>query len=235
MFTVALIGPDGAGKTTIGQELEHLLPLPVKYVYMGVNLDASNHMLPTTRLLHYLKRRCGAKPDNAGPRDHNARQEKPKRLWKRPLLAAKSWLSLANKIAEEWFRQAVAWQYKLRRYIVIFDRHYFADYYAYDVEQTGRARSRSRAVHGWLLAHVYPRPDLVIYLDAPAEVLLARKGEGTLELLERRRQDYFAMCNILENVAVVDASQPRMDVTLEVRRQICSFYERLKPAGNKRP
>jgi ABC-type branched-subunit amino acid transport system ATPase component len=51
MFTVALIGPDGAGKTTIGRRIEHTLPLPVKYVYMGVNLDSSNHMLPTTRLL----------------------------------------------------------------------------------------------------------------------------------------------------------------------------------------
>ena len=63
MFTVALIGPDGAGKTTIGKRIEHTLPLPVKYVYMGVNLDSSNHMLPTTRLIKALKRMRGAAPD----------------------------------------------------------------------------------------------------------------------------------------------------------------------------
>jgi cytidylate kinase len=56
MFTVALIGPDGAGKTTISRRLEHELPLPVKYVYMGINTVASNHMLPTTRLACAMKR-----------------------------------------------------------------------------------------------------------------------------------------------------------------------------------
>ena len=72
MFSVALIGPDGAGKTTIGRRIEHTLPLPVKYVYMGVNPDSSNYMLPTTRLKHALKRLMGAKPDTQGPRDPNA-------------------------------------------------------------------------------------------------------------------------------------------------------------------
>src|SRR5437667_23836 len=50
-FTVALIGPDGAGKTTIGRRLEKSLPLPVRYLYMGVNAEASNALLPTTRVL----------------------------------------------------------------------------------------------------------------------------------------------------------------------------------------
>jgi hypothetical protein len=62
MFTVALIGPDGAGKTTIGRRLEHALPRPVKYIYMGVNLDSSNVMLPTTRLVKAIKRALGAPP-----------------------------------------------------------------------------------------------------------------------------------------------------------------------------
>jgi len=225
MFTVALIGPDGAGKTTIGLQLEHVLPLPVKYVYMGVNVDASNHMLPTTRFVRWVKHLRGCAPDCGGPPDPNAPLKRAKRWWLRPIFAAKSWLSLANKLSEEWFRQAIASYYKVRHHIVIFDRHYFADYYAYDVQQRGQRQPLPRRVHGWLLAHAYPRPDLVIYLDAPAQVLLARKGEGTLELLERRRQDYFDMCGILKNVAVVDASQPEADVARDVRKQICNFYE----------
>src|SRR5947208_16695713 len=32
-FTVALIGPDGAGKTTVAHELDQLLAIPVKYIY----------------------------------------------------------------------------------------------------------------------------------------------------------------------------------------------------------
>src|SRR5206468_11488099 len=56
-FTVALIGPDGAGKTTVSRRIEQSLPVPVKYIYMGVNTDASNVMLPTTRAIHALKDR----------------------------------------------------------------------------------------------------------------------------------------------------------------------------------
>ena len=33
-FTVALIGPDGAGKTTVARALEEALPFPVEYLYM---------------------------------------------------------------------------------------------------------------------------------------------------------------------------------------------------------
>ena len=56
MFTVALIGPDGAGKSTIGRKLQEISPLPMKYVYMGVNLESSNLVLLTTRLLLEIKR-----------------------------------------------------------------------------------------------------------------------------------------------------------------------------------
>ena len=56
MFTVALIGPDGAGKSTVGRELERRLSFPAKYIYMGVNLESSNLVLPTTRLILGIKR-----------------------------------------------------------------------------------------------------------------------------------------------------------------------------------
>src|SRR4029079_4327586 len=101
MFTVALIGPDGAGKTTIGRRLEHALPMPVKYVYMGVNLDSSNHMLPTTRLIQAIKRARGAQPDVA--RTHAARRVKPrpKGIVKGTAARLKSGLRLTNRIGEE--------------------------------------------------------------------------------------------------------------------------------------
>jgi thymidylate kinase len=71
-------------------------------------------------------------------------------------------------------------------------------------------------VHGWLLAHAYPKPDLVVYLDAPAEVLLARKQEGTLESLEQRRQDYLRLAEVFEHFVVVDATRPPEVVASDV-------------------
>ncbi len=224
MFTVALIGPDGAGKTTIGRQIEHTLPLPVKYVYMGVNLDSSNHMLPTTRLLKAIKRARGAAPDVAGPPDPNRVRTRPKGFVKQVLAGLKSGLRMTNRIGEEWFRQALAWYYQRRGNIVLFDRHFFSDYYAYDIANPRADRRLSDRIHGFILNRVYPKPDLVIYLDAPAEVLFARKGEGTIEALERRRQEYMSLRGVVKHFALVDATQPQELVAREVTNLIRDFY-----------
>jgi thymidylate kinase len=235
MFTVALIGPDGAGKTTIGRRIEYALPLPVKYVYMGVNLDSSNHMLPTTRLIKALKRMRGAAPDTAGPPDPKRVRKRPKGLVKGALASAKSGLRMANRIGEEWFRQGLAWYYQRRGNIVLFDRHFFSDYYAYDIASAHTDRRLSDRFHGFMLNRVYPRPDLVIYLDAPAEVLFARKGEGTIEALERRRQEYMSLRSVVKHFAVVDATQPEEAVARDVTDLIWEFYNAHTGKRNVRP
>jgi predicted ATP-grasp superfamily ATP-dependent carboligase/thymidylate kinase len=222
MFTVALIGADGAGKTTIGRRLENTLPLPVKYVYMGINLDASNHMLPTTRLLHFLRRAWGIKPDN-GPPDPDRVQAASKGLVQRTTGNVRTGLSLAVRLSEEWFRQVLAWHYQRRGNIVLFDRHYFSDYYAHDIARNGRPRPLSKRIHGFMLERVYPKPDLVIFLDAPPEVLFARKGEGTLKALEHRRQEYLQMRSLVKHFAVVDARPPEDDVAYDVSELIKKF------------
>jgi len=224
LFTVALIGPDGAGKTTIGRRIEHTLPLPVKYVYMGVNLDSSNHMLPTTRLIKALKRARGAAPDTAGPPDPNRVRARPKGLVQYTLAGLKSTLRMTNRMGEEWFRQILAWYYQRRGNIVVFDRHFFSDYYAYDIANPRADRRLSDRIHGFMLNRVYPKPDLVIYLDAPAEVLFVRKGEGTIEALERRRQEYMALHEVVKHFAVVDATQPAERVAHDVTHLIWEFY-----------
>src|SRR3954452_3984136 len=182
-LSVALIGPDGAGKTSITRRVAELLPVPSRTIYMGVNLESSSLMLPTTRLILTAKRARGGRPDltvsAAG-----ARAEGPRPVGKRVARSVKSGVRMTNWIAEEWFRQAVAAYARRRGEVVIFDRHFFCDYYAYDVVPRHGPRPLSARVHGILLARAYPKPDLVIYLDAPAEVLHARKQEGTLAFLE---------------------------------------------------
>ena len=224
MFTVAVIGPDGAGKTTITQRLLATLPIPVKYVYMGVNPDSSNLMLPTTRLIHKVKRLAGAPPDNRGPRDTRRTRTRSRNPVKNALKTAKSSLTLLNRMAEEWFRQAVTWYYQYRGYVVLFDRHFFSDYYTYDISTTDTPRTINQRIHGWMLKHLYPKPDLVVYLDAPGEVLFARKGEGTVELLEERRKAYMELEPLVPHFAVVDASQREDDVFQQVSQIILEFY-----------
>jgi len=225
MFTVALIGPDGSGKTTIGRQLEDRLPMPVKYIYMGVSTDSSNVMLPTTRLAHMLKRAMGGKLDNAGPPDPNRVKKKPKGVVKRTLAEGRAVLRLANRLSEEWYRQGLVWSYQRRGNIVLFDRHFFSDYYAYDIADHGQPRDFTQRIHGFVLQHIYPKPSLIIYLDAPAEVLYARKGEGSIEALERRRQDYLQLRDVVKHYAIVDATQPQDQVVQEVVALIWDFYQ----------
>ena len=222
MFTVALIGPDGAGKTTVARRLEKVLPIPAKYIYMGVNWDASNHLLPTTRIMQAIRRSRGAPPSKGGPPDPPVPQLAHGSPVARILRGGWTALSLANRVAEEWYRQMVAWAYVRRGTIVLFDRDFFSDYYAHDVAG-GAARPLDRRVHGFLLAHAYPKPDLIVFLDAPPTVLLARKGEGTLESLERRRQDYFQLADETAHFVVVEASRPLDEVTNDVADEINRF------------
>jgi thymidylate kinase len=229
-FTVALIGPDGAGKTTVARRLERELPCPVEYVYMGVNPDSSNYLLPTTRAVHAFRRRRGHKPDTAGPRDsRHVGRARPRGFLRRGLRSVRSFARLGNRLAEEWHRALVASRRRREGAIVVFDRHFFADYYAYDVAAKTN-RSASRRLHGFILSRLYPRPDLVIYLDAPAEILLERKGEGTLDSLERRRLEYFELGRVLAGFSIVDASQPLETVTREVAETIEAFSRERRAA-----
>jgi thymidylate kinase len=222
MFTVALIGPDGAGKTTVGRRLEAELELPATYLYMGVNAEASNHVLPTTRAIRAVKRARGAAPDTAGPPDPLVRPERPTGVLRRARRATGNAGRLANQLAEEWHRQLRAWLNVRRGRVVIFDRHFFADFYAYDIA-CGDARPLGRRVHGLVLERLYPKPDLVVYLDAPPEVLLSRKGEGTIEALARRRRDYLTIARFTDHFATVDACRPPDEVTREVVRIVHAF------------
>lgn len=219
-LTVALIGPDGAGKTTIARALPGQLERRAKYIYMGVNWDASNHLLPTTRLVQAVRARRNRADDLHERRETTdvpsagLASQLGRRAWRG--------LALANRVSEELYRQLVAWAYVRRGFVVVFDRHFFSDYHAADIAAREPIPVAKR-IHGFFLAHVYPKPDLVVFLDAPAEVLHARKGEGTPESLEVRRQDYLAVAAVTPHFVSVDATKPLEQVTRDVVAAIESF------------
>lgn len=202
MLTIALIGADGAGKTTLARRLEHELPMPAMYLYMGENPEASEHVSPPVRLIWALRRRRQKLPATGGPppvpgmeREHDG-----------GAAGLRGWFHVGILLLEEWYRQWVAWRHVRRGTVVLYDRHFIADYHAHDV--VGEHRSASRRLHGYLLRRVYPQPQLTIVLDAPAQVLFARKAEGTIEALASRRQEYLDFAAADPTVEVLDVDRP---------------------------
>lgn len=189
---------------------------PARYLYMGVNLEQSNLTLPTTRLALAFKRARGRGPrmtaDWSG--DHARSNGRP-----RIVREAYAGVRLVGWLGEEWFRALIARFYNLRGYVVVFDRHFLFDYYAGHVQRRPGQLLATR-LHGTLLRRFYPRPDMVICLDAPAEVLHARKREQSVESLDRRRREYLALSTVARDFNVVDATRPLPVVIEEITGMI---------------
>jgi thymidylate kinase len=218
MASVAIIGPDGAGKTTLTRMLEKSGLLPFQYLYMGIDLKASNIALPTSRLFQWFK-----------TRQHPQRNGAPARRPKHSSLRSRvrGMVRLLALVAEEWFRQLVSCYYQLRGFTVLYDRHFVFDF-APEIAGTA-PEPLDRRAHRWLLQHLYPRPGLVLFLDAPGELLFSRKGESTAEELERRRQAFLRLGRSMPRFVRVDATRPLMDVYAEVASHVLQFVPRRQP------
>lgn len=225
MLTVALIGGDGAGKTTIAMSLEQTAQFPVKYVYMGMSAQSSNIKLPTSQLFLYLKRRSyhkmtqesGETPADVIPAEHYEYARKKRG----PIWVAARFL---NRLAEAWYRQIISFKYNLQGYVVVYDRHFLFDTAPMAMDGQKEEFDEHDRLLYWILKRTYPKPDLAILLDAPAEVLYERKRESTVEELNRRRNAYLEQGNQLDRFVRVDATQPLDKVLADVTQHISSFY-----------
>jgi thymidylate kinase len=225
MASVTLIGPDGAGKTTITQMLAASSVLPCRYLYMGVNIASSNTALFTSRLAERLKQRgqrreASRAPQSSAPAGAARRPRMTHALRKRVRAAAR----LANLSADAWYRQGISWYYQLRGLVVLYDRHFVFDFAPEIAAESGEAVERR--LYRWWITHLLPRPDLVVFLDAPGEVLFARKGELSVAELERRRQGFLRQGERVRNFVRVDATRPLDVVYAEVVEHIVRFLGR---------
>lgn len=210
-LVVALVGPDGVGKTTIASRLPGRLPVTATYVYAGDNPEAATMALPTTRAVWRWRARQGGGHDHGPPPiDRPPRRSLARRLVGAPIAA----LLFTNQCAEEWYRLHRAHGVAKQGGVAVLDRSYLHDYYRHDID--AQRRSLLQRVHGYWLARVLPRPDLVIFLDAPIDVLSARKSEGGEAALARRRAEYLGLESLSARAARVDTARPLAEVEGEV-------------------
>jgi thymidylate kinase len=219
MTSVALIGGDGAGKSTVAHRLAADPEVRAKYLYMGISAQSSSNLLPSSRLFLRLKRRrhrrrveqrTGRPPasDRIPAADYEYSTKQRGSLW----VAAR----LLNRFAEAWYRQLLSVAYQLRGFLVIYDRHLLFDGGLLQSSKAGKPRHPADRLYRWVMRRFFPKPDVVILLDAPGRVLHARKGEATADYLDRWSAIYAAQAASVKAFVRVDASQPLEDVMREV-------------------
>jgi thymidylate kinase len=177
---IAFIGPDGSGKS--------LAIRAVRQQFAPAFRDVECfHMRP--KLFRRNAGTAGAVTDPHGQPSRGLLASVAKVFY----LAADYTLGYAFRIAP-----ALA-----RTRLVLFDR------YIYDLAvDCKRVRYGGPAWLIRLAVRLVPQPDLVIVLDAPAEVLWSRKQEVPFNEVVRQRQAYLELARKLPSAVVVNAAQP---------------------------
>jgi thymidylate kinase len=185
--SIAILGPDGAGKTTLAEALRTSIPIPARYIYLGIWRQ--------TPFEERLRRVVGAR--------------------------------LALRLVTLLSKSVLIRYHRSRGRVILLDRYTCdADLPAADVDWKGRVSAR-------LVRRTCAEPDLVILLDAPVELMYARKGEHGIRELQLRRDAYLAMAGRFRQMVILDATEPLDDVRRRATVLLWDAWSRASPRGRR--
>jgi thymidylate kinase len=184
-YRICLLGPDGAGKSTLLEEATPILASLCSELQV-------KHLKPTL----FGRSRIAAR----------GVVTEPHKLPNRGVLCSTikifTWLLEARVSALLSPSKSFT--------IEIYDRYFFDILVDPRRYRYGGSMQAAR-----LVSSLIPAPDLIVILDAPAEVVQKRKQEVSRAETERQLMEYRALAKSLRNAALVDASQPINIITEE--------------------
>ncbi len=185
-FEVVVFGPDGSGKSTVIESLR----------------EEMSHAFWGTQYFHLRPRIGTGVVHGESTPVENPHGQKPRNPVSSVL---KLFYYAADYLIGHW---SSVKPLLLRSRLVIFDRYY------HDIlVDPVRYRYSGPAWLARFVGRFIPRPDLFIFLDAPAHIIQQRKNEVSPEETQRQSAEYRKLARSLKPSVVVDAGAPVNDVT----------------------
>jgi thymidylate kinase len=197
---IVILGADGSGKSTAAASL--MAALNGTFIQ-----DKSLHVHWKPAV--FLRRRRKERPPTRDPQ-----AQPPRGRLASALALAWHWTEFLAGAVLQFF------PVRFRAGLVLVERHHY-DFFV----DSRRYRLRSPGAVARFAFRCQPAPDLVFLLDAPAEVLHARKPELSLEETHRQREAYLKLVCRLRQGRVIDATQPQSVVVQEMLQKTLRFVE----------
>lgn len=204
-LAIAVLGPDGSGKSAVCTALASTSRAALPFSAVQVQHLYERALPRLSELKHGRFRRTPAAPTTV----HDPHG-------KRPHSRFVSFFTLAYATIDQWLSRLCIGRRKLSRNMLLVHDRYMIEI----VVDPKRFRFGGPAWLGKLFTRLTPPLDLVILLDAPAEVLQQRKQEVPFDETKRQRDAYRALVGRMPNGRIVNADRPIAAVIHDVRRTI---------------
>jgi len=197
-FTVAFLGPDGAGKSTIAKKVIYL----ASGSFHGTRIFYWRpELFPQMGELVEL-RKSKKRKQNLNPRPHDHKIQSPLKS------IVRFWYYIVDYILGYYLK---VFPLKVRKHLCVFDRYYYdflVDLFRYNFN-----------IPSWLprfLLPIIPKPDIVIYLHASPEELYRRKKELPFHELKRQISVYQSILSKLPNAHQINTNKPIDEIVSEI-------------------
>ncbi len=197
-IAVALIGPDGSGKSSVAEGL-------IEQLQCTFNRDRAIyvHWKPSVLRPRRMRERPPTTTPHANP---------PRPLIISIMYFLFHWADFVLGVC------LILRPITFRNGLAVIDRYYY-DFFV----DPQRYRLRVPLFLARLGYAFLPKPDLVILLDAPPDILQSRKREVPLTETARQRAAYLELTAGLPNGLVVDGSRSLQEVVYEATRAVLSY------------